>query len=439
MSSRQRPLARNNTEIEDKPTTCENVASHDACSLCRFCEQPLRIIFADLGSAPASNAYRTRGQLFKMEPFYPLCVYVCESCYLVQLPEHIAPAEIFDSDYAYFSSYSATWLASAERYVAAILPKLRLDESSQVIEIASNDGYLLQYFLPYKIPVLGVEPAASVAKAAISKGVPTIQEFFGLDLARNLASAGMRADLVIANNVLAHTPDLNGFVAGLKIILKQNGLATIEVPHLLQLIRQLQFDTIYHEHFSYFSLLTLQRLFSHHGLCIFDIEELPTHGGSLRIYVSHDKIGRKPSDAVNQVRQAELAYGLDVISRYSGFNERIQACKCDLVEFLITVKREGKRVCAYGAAAKGNTLLNYCGIRTEFIDYVVDRNPHKQGKHLPGSRIPIEAPERIRESRPEYILILPWNLKDEIVAEISFARAWGAKFVTAIPSVQVTG
>jgi SAM-dependent methyltransferase len=407
---------------------------------CRFCRAPLEHTFCDLGMAPLSNAYLAAGQLNVMEPFYPLHAYVCGGCFLVQLLEFQSPEKIF-GDYAYFSSYSDSWLAHARSYAGQMTQRFGLGPDSQVVEIASNDGYLLQYFRERRIPVLGVEPAGNVAAAAEAKGIPTLVKFFGTQTAAGLAADGRHADLLIGNNVLAHVPDLNDFVAGLALLLKPSGVITMEFPHLLRLMEEVQFDTIYHEHFSYFSLTTAQRVFARHGLTIFDVDELPTHGGSLRIYACHS--GNQRGDpravagSVAKLRLREDSAGLGRIETYAGFAEGVRETKRALLEFLIGAKRQGKRLAGYGAAAKGNTLLNYCGIRGDFLDYVVDRNPHKQNRFMPGSHIPILPPEKIEETRPDYLLILPWNLQAEIVGQMAHIRRWGGRFVVPVPRVEV--
>ena len=403
---------------------------------CRFCASALEVSFADLGMTPPSNAYLRAADLGRMESFFPLHAYVCGHCYLVQLEQFQTPGEIF-GDYAYFSSYSASWLAHARRYAEMAVGRFDLGGDSQVIEIASNDGYLLQYFLQAGVPVLGIEPAANVAAVASGRGVPSLVRFFGVETARELAAQGRQADLLIGNNVLAHVPDINDFVAGLAIALKPGGTVTMEFPHLLQLIRNSQFDTIYHEHFSYLTFLAVERIFAAHGMELYDVEDLPTHGGSLRIYARHKGDGGEPSAAVVEMRLRERGAGVEDIVIYCGFAERVKAVKRGLLSFLIEAKFAGKRVAAYGAAAKGNTLLNYCGIRTDFVDYVVDLSPHKQGLYLPGTHIPIHHPDRIAATRPDYLLILPWNLKDEIMAQMGHIRGWGGKFVVPIPATRV--
>lgn len=404
---------------------------------CRICEARLAVSFCDLGMSPLSNAYLDTEKLGDMEPFYPLHARVCGECFLVQLDEFETPAAIF-SDYAYFSSYSDSWLAHAKQYTDAVIRRFKLGASHRVVEVASNDGYLLRYFKERGVAVLGVEPAANVAQVAKQAGIPTVVRFFGIETARALVTEGHSADLLVGNNVLAHVPDVNDFVAGMKILLKPGGVITMEFPHLMRLMAENQFDTIYHEHFSYFSLLTAQQLFARHGLVLFDVEELSTHGGSLRIYGRHLEDGSKPIDAkVPSLIARERTAGLAQIETYASFAEKVRETKRKLLEFLIVAKREGKTVVGYGAPAKGNTLLNYCGVRGDFLEYTVDRSPHKQDKFLPGTRIPVCSPDRIRETRPDYVLILPWNLKDEIVEQMAHIREWGGKFVVPIPEVQV--
>ena len=407
-------------------------------NVCRFCGTRLERTFVDLGMSPFSNSYVSADALDRMEPFYPLHVFVCGKCLLVQLEEFEAPDAIF-SDYAYFSSYSEAWLAHCERYVEMMVKRFGFGRDSLVIEIASNDGYLLQYFRKKNVPVLGIEPAVNVAKVAEEKGIPTLVKFFGVKMAQDLTREGKKADLLLGNNVLAHVPDLNDFVAGMKIVLNPKGTITMEFPHLLRLMERNQFDTIYHEHFSYFSFTVVDRVFSSHGLRLFDVEELPTHGGSLRIYACHADDRRETGQHVKELLEREMAAGFGRIETYEGFSRKVEEVKRGLLEFLIRAKREGKSVAAYGAAAKGNTLLNYCGIRTDFIDYVVDRSPHKQGRYLPGTRIPILPPERVKETRPDYLLILPWNIKDEIMGQMAHVRGWGCRFVIPIPKLEVAG
>jgi SAM-dependent methyltransferase len=426
------------TEVEQDATVVSRAmkTSRPRCS-CRFCNKPLKHTVIDLGMSPLCENYVTAGDLNRMEPFYPLHLKICEECYLVQLDEYVNVEHIF-SEYAYFSSYSDSWLKHASNYVEMMSERLALGPQSLVLELASNDGYLLQYFVKKGIPVLGVEPAANVAKVAEQKGVPSLIRFFGSQTARQMAAQGQVADLVIGNNVLAQVPDLNDFVAGIRIVLKPGGVATLEFPHLHRLIEENQYDTIYHEHFSYFSLITAEKIFAAHRLTLFDVDELPTHGGSLRIYLRHaaDKTTRVTS-AVTHLRNRELAAGLHRMPRYAAFSEQVRESKRALLELLIRLRRDGKSVAGYGAPGKGNTLLNYCGIRTDFIEFTVDRNPYKHGRFLPGTHIPIYSVERIRERRPDYILILPWNLKDEIVAQLDYVRAWGAKFIVPIPLAQV--
>ena len=404
---------------------------------CRFCQAPLERTFVSLGMSPLSNAYLAKEQLDKGEMFFPLDVFVCGACFLVQLPMYETPEAIF-GDYAYFSSYSSSWLEHARRYVDRMTRCLGLTDASRVVEIASNDGYLLQYFVRRGISALGIEPASTVARAARDKGIPTIEEFFGTDLATRLRDQGQMADLLIGNNVLAHVPDLNDFVAGLKILLKPDGVITMEFPHLVRLVEGLQFDTIYHEHFSYFSLLTVHSVFAHHGLTIYDVEELPTHGGSLRIFARHDAAGSPVvSSAMTVLLGRERAAGYDDISRYLGFQPQVDAAKRRILEFLIRAKDEGRTVVGYGAPAKGNTLLNYCGIRTDLLTYTVDRNPYKQGRFLPGTHVPVYGPDRLRETKPDYVLVLPWNLEAEILNQNGGIRDWGGRFVIPLPDIRV--
>lgn len=404
---------------------------------CRFCGAPLSHTFVDLGMSPLCESYLSAEQLNGMEPFYPLHVYVCECCFLVQLEAYVSPEHIF-SEYAYFSSYADAWLKHSQQYTRQMIQRFQLDAHSQVVEVASNDGYLLQYFVQEKIPVLGIEPAANVAKVAIEKGVPTRVEFFGVSSALRLVEEGYQADLLLGNNVLAQVPDLNDFVAGLKILLKPQGVVTIEFPHLMRLMAENQFDTIYHEHFSYFSFVTVEKIFAAHGLTLFDVEELPTHGGSLRIYACHlEDLSKPVSERVTALRRREEQEGFTKLNRYADFTEQVKETKRKLLEFLIQTRRAGKTVAGYGAPGKGNTLLNYCGIRTDFLDFTVDRNPYKQGKFLPGTHIPIYATERIAETKPDYVLILPWNFKDEIMDQMSFIRDWGGRFIVPIPEVKV--
>lgn len=404
---------------------------------CRFCGTSLKYTFVDLGMSPLCESYLSSDQINQMEPFYPLHVHVCHNCFLVQLEAYVSPEHIF-TEYAYFSSYADTWLQHAKAYTDSMVERFHLNEQSHVVEIASNDGYLLQYFVEKNIPCLGIEPAANVAKVAIDKGVPTLVEFFGVESARGLAARGKQADLLLGNNVLAQVPDLNDFVAGMKILLKPQGVITVEFPHLMCLMAENQFDTIYHEHFSYFSFITTEKIFAAHGLTLFDVEELPTHGGSLRIYARHQEDTSKPiSDRAIELRTREEEAGFTQMECYANFAEQVKETKRKLLDFLIKAKREGKTVVGYGAPGKGNTLLNYCGIRTDFLDYTVDRNPYKQGKFLPGTHIPIYHPDKIAETKPDYVLILPWNFKDEIMKQMASIRDWGGQFVVPIPEVKV--
>ena len=404
---------------------------------CRFCGAPLNQTLVDLGMSPLCESYIDAAALNRMEPFYPLHVYVCGDCLLAQLEEFVSPEEIF-TEYAYFSSYADSWLRHAEDYTDMAVGRFGLGAGSLVVELASNDGYLLQYFVGKGIPALGIEPAQNVAQAAVERGVPTLVEFFGERLAGRLAAEGRQADLVVGNNVLAQVPGLNDFVRGIKILLKPGGVATLEFPHLVRLMEENQFDTIYHEHFSYFSFLAVEKVFAAHGLTLFDVEELPTHGGSLRIYARHAEDAAKPvGDRVGGLRARELAAGLGRMETYAAFSDRVVEAKRKILEFLIAARGEGKRICGYGAPGKGNTLLNYCGIRTDFLDYTVDRNPYKQGKYTPGTHIPIFPPEKIRETRPDYVFILPWNFKDEIIEQLGYIRGWGGRFVVPIPEVRV--
>jgi len=387
--------------------------------------------------SPLCESYISSDQLNEMERFYPLHVYVCDNCFLVQLLEYVSPDKIF-SDYAYFSSYSDSWLKHARNYVDMAVARFGIDSKSQVVEIASNDGYLLQYFVQRGIPVLGVEPAANVAAVAERKGIPSLVKFFGEKTARELVTEAKQADLLLGNNVLAHVPDINDFVAGLKVLLKSAGVITMEFPHLMRLMEENQFDTIYHEHFSYLSFTTVDNIFAAHGLTLFDVEEIPTHGGSLRIYARHrEDTSKSVEDRVFELRTHEERAGLTCLRSYSSFTEKVKETKRKLLEFLIQAKRQGASVVGYGAPGKGNTLLNYCGIRTDFLDYVVDRSPHKQGKRLPGTHIPIHHPDRIKETKPDYVVILPWNIKTEVMEQNSYIGEWGGRFVVPIPEVTV--
>lgn len=404
---------------------------------CRFCGHPLKHIFADLGMSPLSNEYLSEDNLRCGQTFYPLKVQVCEKCFLVQAEEYQTPEKIF-SDYKYFSSYSDSWLRHCQDYVEKIIPRLSLDENSQVLEVACNDGYLLQFFQQRHIPSKGIEPAGTVAAAAREKGLDVEQSFFGFETARELRKRCGSYHLVIGNNVLAHVPDINGFVSGLAEVLHPEGTLTMEFPHLLPLIENTEFDTIYHEHFFYYSLGTVVQIFLAHGLRIYDVEELRTHGGSLRIYATHAANASLPtSGAVAHLLERERKSGFGLIETYAGFQSAMLSIKLEALKLLTELKREGKRIAAFGAAAKGNTFLNYCGIKRDFIDYVVDSNPHKQGCYLPGSLLPIMAPEYLRETKPDYLLILPWNLTHEITEAVGFTRDWGCRFITCIPTVKI--
>jgi SAM-dependent methyltransferase len=431
-------LRREMSQFSPIPATENREAVH-VDSKCRLCGTGLHHVFVDLGQSPLANSYLSAQDLQRDEPRYPLRVYVCDNCFLVQLDAWETPENIF-SEYTYFSSFSDSWLRHAEDYVSGMIDQFSIGPSHQVIEVASNDGYLLQYFRQRRIPVLGIEPARNVAEAARAKGIPTRTAFFGEETARSLRSEGVVADLLIGNNVLAHVPDLNDFIEGIRIALADEGILTMEFPHLMQLMDGCQFDTIYHEHYSYFSFLTVEKAFRMHGLAVFDVEELPTHGGSLRIYAQHRDTGpHAETERVSELREREARENFGELPHYLSFGRRAELIKQRLRDFLGTARQSGKRVACYGAPAKGNTLLNYCGIGTELIDYTVDRSPHKQGRYLPGSHIPIYAPEKIMETRPDYILILPWNLKDEVITQMSAARAWGAQFVVPIPQPTVIG
>ncbi len=401
---------------------------------CRFCGAPVEAVFADLGMSPLANSYLPPERANGMEQFYPLRALVCAKCLLVQLEEFETPEHIF-SDYAYFSSYSSSWLEHSRQYTELMVERFGLNESSHVVEIASNDGYLLQFFHERQIPVLGIEPAANVAKVALQKGIPTLVEFFGRETARSLANESA-ADLLLGNNVLAHVPDLNDFVAGMKILLKPGGVITMEFPHLMRLIEDNQWDTIYHEHFSYFSFLTVSQVFAAHGLRLFDVQALPTHGGSLRVFGAHaedpDKVD---TDAARELRERERAAGYEQLDTYLGYSRRVERDKRQILGFLIDLKEQGLRIAGYGAPAKGNTMLNYCGVGPDLVDYTCDLNPRKQGCLLPGSHIPIRSPEAIAEDRPDVVLILPWNLKDEIVEQLGYIRDWGGRFAARTPEL----
>ncbi len=406
---------------------------------CRFCGTSLKCTVVDLGMQPFANRYLEAAELGRPETLYPLRLYVCESCFLVQIEAVVRPEDIF-GDYAYFSSYSDSWLRHAKSYTDMIATRLGLQGQSQVVEIASNDGYLLQYFVEKEIPVLGIEPAANVARVAIERGIPTVVKFFGEQAAHELAEQGRRADLLLGNNVLAHVPDLNSFVRGLKILLKPQGVVTMEFPHLMRLIAEKQFDTIYHEHFSYFSLFAVERIFAAHGLLIFDVEELPTHGGSLRIYACHNEGTSKPQGRrVADLKAREERSGLTRLEGYVTFGEQVEQTKRKLIALLTARKREGKAIVGYGAPTKGTTLLNFCGIGPDLVDYTVDRSPYKQGRFLPGNHIPIYPPDKIKETKPDYLLILPWNLKDEIMEQMAYIRHWGGRFIIPIPEARILG
>ena len=404
---------------------------------CRFCNAPLKHTLVDLGMSPLCESYLTADQINQMEPFYPLKVYVCSECFLAQIEEYVKAEDIF-TEYAYFASYSDSWLQHAKNYTELMIERFKLGKEHQVIELASNDGYLLQYFVERGIPALGVEPAKNVAKVAVEKGIPTITEFFGVSLANKMAQEGTRADLLLGNNVLAQVPDLNDFVAGMKTVLKPGGVITIEFPHLMRLIEGNQFDTIYHEHFSYFSFIAAERVFSEHGIALFDVEELPTHGGSIRIYGRHAEDTSKPvTDRAKELKNREIRLGYDRMETYSTFSEKVKETKRKILDILIDERRKGKTIVGYGAPGKGNTLLNYCGIRDDFLDYTVDRSPYKHGRFTPGTHIEIFSPDRIAKDRPDYLFILPWNLKDEIMGQMSFIRDWGGKFIIPIPEPRI--
>ena len=405
---------------------------------CRFCKTALVQEFVDLVNSPPSNSYLSFDQLNEPEAYFPLKLYVCNKCYLVQIDEHKKADEIFSKDYAYFSSFSTSWLAHSKMYTEEMIQRFGYNEQSLVIEVASNDGYLLQYFKEKKVPVLGIEPTESTAKVAREKGIESITEFFGVALAQKLTAQNRKADLLLGNNVLAHVPDLNDFVGGIKIILKDRGVVTMEFPHLLQLVENNQFDTIYHEHFSYLSFITVQQIFKAHGLEIFDVQEIPTHGGSLRIFAKHLQDETKAmTPAVQVLIEKENKAGMKTTQYYQGFQKKVKKVKLDLLQFLIEKNSLGAKVAAYGAAAKGNTLLNYCGVKSDLIRFVVDASPYKQGKFLPGSHIPVLTEDEIRKEKPEFIIILPWNIKDEIITQLGYIREWQGKFVVAIPELKI--
>ena len=404
---------------------------------CRFCNENLDILFANLGSSPLSNSFLKKSDLIKKEPIFPLHVYVCRNCFLVQLEKFKNPDKIF-RDYAYFSSYSETWINHASKYVDKVIDKFELDKNNFVIEIASNDGYLLQNFKNKDIPCLGIEPALNIAKVAKKKGINTIVEFFGTKIAKELSFKQQKADLLIGNNVLAHVPDINDFVKGMEILLKSNGIITVEFPHLMKIIEENQFDTIYHEHFSYFSLYTVMKIFEEHNLKIFDVEKLQTHGGSLRVYATHKKnTTHIINNEVKKILEKEIEFGIKDINTYTNFQNKIIKVKKQLLDFVDNAKKEKKKIVCYGAAAKGNTLLNYCNIGLDYIDYVVDRSSYKQGLYLPGTHIPIKNPDEIKRTKPDYVLILPWNLQEEISNQMNFIKEWDGKFVIPIPEVKI--
>ncbi len=404
---------------------------------CRFCKTELTHDFIDLVNSPASNSFLTKEQLNEPETFYPLKVYTCHKCFLVQVDEYKKSDAIFDSNYVYFSSYSTSWLKHAKAYTEMMTKRFGYNKDSLVIEVASNDGYLLQYFHQNKIPVLGIEPTANTAEAAKEKGVDSVVDFFGVRLAKELVAKNIKADLLLGNNVLAHVPDIVDFVGGMKVILKEQGVVTMEFPHLMQLVDNNQFDTIYHEHFSYLSFTTVKQIFESQGLQMFDVDQIPTHGGSLRIYAKHkEDTAKEISPNVKIVLDLEASKGMNGLDYYNGFQQKAMKVKLDMLSFLIQQKNAGKKVAAYGAAAKGNTLLNFCGVKNDLIDFVVDANPHKQNKFLPASHIPVMNEQYLKNEKPDYVLILPWNLKDEITQQLSYIRDWGGKFVVPVPSVQ---
>lgn len=405
---------------------------------CRFCNTKVSHVFIDLVASPPSNSFLSKENLNEPEVYYPLKVQVCDQCFLVQVDEYKKSDAIFNNEYVYFSSYSTSWLKHAEQYVKMMIERFGYSKDHQVIEIASNDGYLLQYFLQNGVKVLGVEPTSNTAAVAKEKGIDSIVDFFGVKLANELVISKTKADLILGNNVLAHVPDINDFVGGMPIVLKEGGVVTMEFPHLLQLIKHKQFDTIYHEHFSYLSLYTVQKVFVKHGLRIFDVEEIPTHGGSLRIFAAHDDDMLKPTlPSVASILSKEHSFGLTSLDSYTGFQAKAEAIKDDLLEFLINTKRLGKKVAGYGAAAKGNTLMNFCGLKSDVVKYVVDMNPHKQHKFLPGTHIPVVSEDVLKEDKPDYVLILPWNIKEEVMQQLSYINSWGGKFVIAIPNFQI--
>jgi len=405
---------------------------------CRFCKSELSNVFIDLINSPASNSFLTKEELNEPELFFPLKVYTCHTCFLVQVEEYKKSDAIFDNDYVYFSSYSTSWLAHASRYTEKMISRFNFNENSKVIEIASNDGYLLQYFHEKNIPVLGIEPTANTAEVALNKGIKTITEFFGVKLAKELVSKGIQASLLLGNNVLAHVPDIVDFVSGMKILLKEDGVITMEFPHLMQLVDNNQFDTIYHEHFSYLSFYTVKQIFESCGLSLFDVEEIPTHGGSLRIYAKHEEdAGKEISQNVADLINKEMAKGMNKPAYYQNFQQKALQVKLNFTEFLIKQKKAGKKVAAYGAAAKGNTLLNYCGIKNDLIEFVADANPHKQNKYLPASHIPVVSEDELKQAKPDFVIIFPWNIKEEVIKQLSYIKDWNGKFVIPIPQLEV--
>lgn len=406
---------------------------------CRHCQTELTLPLIDLATAPPSNAYLTQAMLHVPEKYFPLRVLVCDQCWLVQTEDYAGAEELFSSDYAYFSSFSTTWLRHAEKYVVDMTSRFGLNEDSHLVEVAANDGYLLQYAKARGIPCLGIEPTTSTANAARAKGIEIVEEFFGVKLAQKLAAAGKQADLTAANNVLAHVPDINDFVGGFAALLKPAGVSTFEFPHLFRMVSENQFDTIYHEHYSYLSLIAVNRIFEQNGLSVFDVEELPTHGGSLRVYAQRSDTGAREVTAdVGRVLQKEAAAGMASTEFYAGFQAKANRVKNDFLAFLIEAKRTGKTVAGYGAAAKGNTLMNYAGVRPDLLSYVVDRNPAKQDKFLPGCRLPIVDEEHLKQARPDYVVILPWNLRTEVVEQLAYIREWGGQFVTAVPMLKIS-
>lgn len=405
---------------------------------CRFCKSELSDVFIDLINSPASNSFLTKEELNEPEIFFPLKVYTCHTCFLVQVEEYKKSDAIFDNDYVYFSSYSTSWLAHASRYTEKMISRFNFNENSKVIEIASNDGYLLQYFHEKNIPVLGIEPTANTAEVAINKGIETVTEFFGVKLAKELVSKGIKASLLLGNNVLAHVPDIVDFVSGMKILLKEDGVITMEFPHLMQLVDNNQFDTIYHEHFSYLSFYTVKQIFESCGLILFDVEEIPTHGGSLRIYAKQEEdAGKEISQNVADLLNKETAKGMNKPAYYQNFQQKALQVKLNFTEFLIKQKKENKKVAAYGAAAKGNTLLNYCGIKNDLIEFVADANPHKQNKFLPSSHIPVVSEDVLKQSKPDFVIIFPWNIKEEVMKQLNYIKEWEGKFVIPIPQLEV--